>query len=73
MELLYGIGISLLTTLLATILYNLVSKIVSRIKETKPKTRNTETDEYYFDCDSMSSKEIEDKMFGGFGKPYEYR
>jgi hypothetical protein len=63
MELLNAIGASLLSTILC----KLGSKVYRRKKTTKHKTK---TDRFYMIHDSMSSKEIEDKMFNGFGKPY---
>ena len=64
MELLSAVGVSLL----ATILYKLGSKIYRRIKTAKPK--KTKTDRFFMIHDSLSSKEIEDKMFDGFGKSH---
>ena len=63
MELLSAIGASLV----ATILDKIGSKVYRRNKNAKPKNKNT--DRFYMIHDSMSSKEIEDKMFDGFGKP----
>ena len=68
MELLSAIG----ANLLSTILYKIGSKAYRRNNNAKPKNKNAETYRFFMIHDSMSSKEIEDKMFDGFGKPRHY-